>query len=328
MRRLVRSWLLSFVASSGPLWASPPPAAPITADAVEQATTFEPIGPKSHSAATLRIQILLDRAMFSSGEMDAMYGSNLKVAVAGFQKRNGLTVSGTIDEPTWDALARDPGPVIASYTIGDADVAGPFTPIPQSMMEQSTLPAMSYASPGEALGERFHVSPALLQELNPGKDLAKVGEVIAVPNVRPEPPPVVDAARVVVDRSDSTVRLEAKDGTVLAQFPASTGSRHDPLPIGNWKVQGVRHDPDFHYNPKLFWDAKKGDRKSTLQPGPNNPVGIVWVDLSKAHYGIHGTPEPSHIGKTQSHGCIRLTNWDAFLLSQSVRPGMPAVLQR
>jgi lipoprotein-anchoring transpeptidase ErfK/SrfK len=132
---------------------------------------------------------------------------------------------------------------------------------------------------------------------------------------------------VVVDKSEQNVRVLDAGGNVLAQFPATLGSAHDPLPLGTWQIQGVSKLPPFHYNPDLFWDAGAKDEKATLPPGPNGPVGVVWIDLSKEHYGIHGTPEPQSVSRTQSHGCIRLTNWDAAKLAQMVKPGTPAVLQ-
>jgi lipoprotein-anchoring transpeptidase ErfK/SrfK len=107
----------------------------------------------------------------------------------------------------------------------------------------------------------------------------------------------------------------------------TSGSTHDPLPIGTWKVNGVQRNPKFHYNPDLFWDATPGDRKATLQPGPNNPVGVVWIDLSKPHYGIHGSPEPSNIGHVESHGCVRLTNWDADRVARWVKAGTQVVFR-
>ena len=116
-------------------------------------------------------------------------------------------------------------------------------------------------------------------------------------------------------------------GKILAQYPASSGSEHDPLPIGMWKINGVAKNPPFHYNPELFWDAEPNHSKAKIAPGPNNPVGVVWIDLTKDHYGIHGTPEPARVGHTQSHGCIRLTNWDAMELAGMVRPGLPAELK-
>jgi lipoprotein-anchoring transpeptidase ErfK/SrfK len=177
----------------------------------------------------------------------------------------------------------------------------------------------------EALGEKFHASPALLQRLNPGATFA-AGEDILVPNVLGQAE-LPKADHVVVDKSDATVSLVDAAGNTFAQFPATMGSEHDPLPIGAWKIQGVANAPAFHYNPALFWDADPTHAKATIAPGPNNPVGVVWIDLSKDHYGIHGTPEPATVGKTQSHGCIRLTNWDALTLSHAVAPGMGALLQ-
>ena len=298
----------------------------LTPDVVNDSGLTPALGEKATGAAVLRAQVLLDRANFSTGEMDAVFGAKMRIAIAGFQKANDLEPTGTTDERTWAALNRDSAPILTSYVITDADVAGPFAPIPADMMDKAKLPALGYASAAEALGERFHVRPMLLQRLNRGKDLGRAGEEIVVPQVEPTAP-LTRAAKVVVDKSDSTVSLVDADGKTIAQFPASTGSEHDPLPLGTWKIMGVAKNPVFHYNPALFWDAESDQAKATIPAGPNNPVGIVWIDLSKKHYGIHGTPEPRNIGKTESHGCIRLTNWDAWLLSQSVRPGMPAILQ-
>ena len=152
------------------------------------------------------------------------------------------------------------------------------------------------------------------------------GTTILVPNVMDAPAPEA-AAQVIVDASDGTVLLAAADGTVVAQFPASTGSEHDPLPLGEWKVTVIAVDPTFSYNPDLFWDADPEHAKAKLAAGPNNPVGRVWIELSKEHYGIHGTPEPSRVGKSESHGCIRVTNWTAVLLSAVVKSGMPVLMR-
>jgi lipoprotein-anchoring transpeptidase ErfK/SrfK len=298
----------------------------LTQESVNDAGLVSPVVRGEKGAAVLRAEILLDRARFSPGEIDGAYGSNLHQAIAGFQASRGLQVSGNVDAPTWQALDSDSAPVLVSVTLTDGDVAGPFKPLPAGMQAQAKLDALGYTSSLEALGERFHASPALLRQLNPDKDFGKVGETLVVPGVEAATPmPAV--AKVVVDKSDSTVSLLDDAGKVVAQYPASTGSDHDPLPIGDWKIKGVGKHPTFHYNPKLFWDAKAKDAKATLPAGPNNPVGVVWIDLSKDHYGIHGTPEPSKIGKTQSHGCIRMTNWSALEVSQAVKPGMTATLQ-
>ena len=276
--------------------------------------------------STLRAQVLLDRAYFSPGEIDGAAGSNLRRALNGFQANRGISVTGELDAATWTALNADAAPELQTYTIDATDVAGPFKAIPTDMMEKAKLPALGYTSALEGLAEKFHASPALLKKLNPGKDLSRAGEEIIVPAVTPTAP-LPAAAKVVVDKSDSTVSLQDAAGKTIAQFPASTGSEHDPLPLGEWKIQSIARDPVFHYNPALFWDANESHAKAKIPAGPNNPVGVVWVDLSKEHYGIHGTPEPSRIGKTQSHGCIRLTNWTALLLAKAVSPGMTALLQ-
>ncbi|WP_229422048.1 L,D-transpeptidase family protein [Massilia aquatica] len=281
---------------------------------------------KLSAATLLRAQVLLDRAHFSAGEIDAASGSNMRLALSGFQKKAGLEPSGTLDEATWAALNADSADALVQYTLLDADVAGPFAPIPEGMAEKAKLSTLGYSSVAEALGEKFHVSPALLARLNPGKDLSRAGEAILVPNVL-DTEPLPKAARIVVDRSDRSLTLLDAAGAILAQFPSSTGSSHDPLPIGSWKVNGIARNPVYHYNPKLFWDASPGDKKAKLPSGPNNPVGVAWVDLSKDHYGIHGTPVPASIGKTQSHGCIRLTNWDVATLTGSVGYGTEVLLQ-
>jgi lipoprotein-anchoring transpeptidase ErfK/SrfK len=215
--------------------------------------------------------------------------------------------------------------VTTKYTITEADVAGPYAPVPEDLMEQAKLPTLAYASILEALGERFHASPTLLQALNPGAAFA-AGEVIEVPQV--ERSPLTGAAKVVVDQSDRAVYVHDAAGKVLARYPATMGSEKDPLPVGTWKINGVTKNPVFNYNPDLFWDADPEHSKAKIPAGPNNPVGTAWVDLSKEHYGIHGTPEPSTVGKTQSHGCVRLTNWDVLQLADAVAPGMPAVLAK
>ena len=146
----------------------------------------------------------------------------------------------------------------------------------------------------------------------------------------PAKPPIDQAAgdvTVQVARADSSLRVLDAGGKVIFFAPVTTGSEHDPLPPGNWTVTGVDWHPAFHYNPDLFWDAKPGDNRATIKAGPNNPVGVVWINLSLEHYGLHGTPEPANIGRTESHGCVRLTNWDAVKVASLVKKGTPVIFQ-
>jgi lipoprotein-anchoring transpeptidase ErfK/SrfK len=278
------------------------------------------------SASVLRAQILLDRAHYSPGEIDGRFGGTMRGAVAAFNRARKTKGGNRVTAATWKALSADTAPAIVSYTITAEDVAGPFTKIPEEMAEKAKLPSLGYESVAEGLGEKFHVSPNLLAALNPGKKFDRAGTVIQVPNVVRAP--IAKSAGMIVRVSRSAGALEAVDanGTVLARYPATTGSKHDPLPIGKWKINGVARNPTYNYNPELFWDAEPTDKKAKLAAGPNSPVGTVWIDLSKPHYGIHGTPVPSTIGKTSSHGCIRLTNWDALELASLVKPGTAALL--
>jgi len=289
-----------------------------------------PVAAKKPGATTLsaaekelRTQVLLDRAHFSVGEIDGKPGSKTKRALAAYEKER--VAGAAVADAGWQALNTDTAPTLVEYTITAEDVKGPFVKIPQDMTAKAKLKALDYASPAEKLAEKFHASPTLLRSLNPGKRLDRAGETIRVPNVHTEAP--AKAASVVVDQSDASVTAKDAQDKVLARYPATMGSEHDPLPLGTWKVTGVQQDPPFNYNPDLFWDAKATQSKAKIAPGPNNPVGVVWIDLSKEHYGIHGTPEPGQIGKTESHGCIRLTNWDAAELAKVVAPGVTAVLQ-
>jgi len=283
---------------------------------------------------TLAVQVMLDRAGFSPGEIDGTPGRNLQRALAAFQRAHGLAPSGAIDEGTLTALInRSRGrPPVVTYEIAPEDLAGPFVGVPTDLMEQAKLESLAYASPLEALAEKFHVNPRVLEELNPGATFDRAGERVVVPDVAaidplaPMPGSSPDAT-IVVSRADSALTVQDANGAVLFHAPVTTGSRHDPLPIGRWKVTGVQRMPPFHYNPVLFWDADPSHSKARIAPGPNNPVGTMWIDLTKPHYGIHGTPEPSRIGHLQSHGCVRLTNWDANRVAQWARPGMEVIFK-
>jgi len=298
----------------------------------------------------LGAQVLLDRLGFSPGVIDGAGGSNFAKALRGYQEANGLPVSGALDDATVKSFDPYRGiPTVIDVTLSADILAGPFVgPIPAKEADQAKLASLGYSDAMEKLAERYHTRPATLIALNSPATRLAPGVTIKAPNVIPPKldfPPDLDpawrktlwtlnvgsdqpaVAKLVVDQSDGVLRAYDAGGKLIAQFPATMGSEHDPLPIGAWKVQGRSFNPSFHFNPKLFWDADGKDKKALLPPGPNGPVGVVWLDLDKPHYGIHGTPNPEKIGKTESHGCIRLTNWDAARLAQMVKPGVPAIFQ-
>jgi lipoprotein-anchoring transpeptidase ErfK/SrfK len=268
----------------------------------------------------LATQVALDRAGFSAGEIDGVGGAKTRQALDAYQK-----TSGALPDTSADPLT--------TYTITEPDAAGPFIgTLPSDMMDQAKLPALGYTSMLEALAERFHSSPNFLKRLNPGSSW-KAGDTIKVPNVEPFELSSAKAARgvpgvdVIVSAASKSLEVRDPSGKILMHAPVTTGSAHDPLPIGEWKVNGVSWNPVFNYNPDLFWDANAAQAKTKIAAGPNNPVGVVWIDISKEHYGLHGTPEPSTIGRTESHGCIRLTNWDATRLARLVSPGTKVIFQ-
>jgi lipoprotein-anchoring transpeptidase ErfK/SrfK len=271
--------------------------------------------PKTVAADILATQVLLDRAGFSPGEIDGRGGRNTQTAIRAFEKANNTTIAA--------ALAAAEPPTI-TYTISAHDVSVPtVSAIPEDMMEKAKLKKLEYTSVLEMLAERFHAAPALLKRLNPSAKFAE-GEQVTVPNVtvisEAEGKPIPNIV-VRVSKQASALTVTDASGKVIMHAPVTSGSQHDPLPIGSWTVTAVVRNPTFNYNPDLFWDADPNHAKAKLPPGPNGPVGLVWVDINKPHYGIHGTPEPGTVGHTTSHGCVRLTNWDALKLAAIVGKG-------
>ncbi|MCB4860718.1 L,D-transpeptidase family protein [Sphingobium sp. PNB] len=309
----------------------------------------EPTGAPARVESVLQAQVALDRAGFSPGVLDGKEGMSFTTALRGFQEAKGLPTTGEYDEATARALLGDrPQPATLLVKIPADFARGPFFAVPRELNDQAKLPALGYRNLLEKLAERFHTRPEALLALNPPNTKLGAGATIRVPAIANQPVARIEgdergwgetlaglgvakeqtqADHIVVDKSDGVLRAYDAQNRLIAQFPATMGSQHDPLPIGTWEIKGLSRNPDFHYNPDLFWDASSTDQKAVLKPGPNGPVGVVWIDLSKPHYGIHGTPEPQTIGRTESHGCIRLTNWDAARLAQMVKSGVKAVFQ-
>jgi lipoprotein-anchoring transpeptidase ErfK/SrfK len=296
------------------------PRQPLTAEAIEQAQFGQ--GQKDNTALIVKAEVLLDRAGFSPGVIDGHDGDNYRKAVAAFQRQRGLDPTGTLDGDTFNALAAtSEDPIMAEYEITGADSKGPFTKnIPANFEAMAKLPALDYPSPRDELAERFHMAEQLLAALNPGADFARAGTHIVVTDV-PQKPRHTRVAKVVIDKSARTLSAFDADGNLVAFYPASIGSAEKPAPSGEFKVKGVAHNPTYHYDPRFGFKGVTAQHKFTIRPGPKNPVGLVWIDLTAPSYGIHGTPSPEKIGKTESHGCIRLTNWDALDLAGMVHRG-------
>ena len=315
--------------------APPAPATPVVQPApapgaldpqgVDQAAfSAEALQSGDRAPSVVRAQVLLDRARFSPGMIDGTMGENVRQAIAAYEEANGLPVDGQLDEAVFQKLtAADAAPVLTQYVVTDKDVAGPFVQVPKDdIVGQSKLPHLGYQNVAEALAERFHMTEELLQALNPGADLTKAGTTITVAAVSDDKLPT-QVATIEVDKQEKAVRALDKDGKLIAFYPATIGSEEMPAPGGAWKVAGVAHEPTYTFDPKRLTYKQQGvTERTTVKAGPNNPVGVVWIDLTKDTYGIHGTPEPREVGKVSSHGCVRLTNWDAEELSTGVKTGV------
>jgi lipoprotein-anchoring transpeptidase ErfK/SrfK len=269
----------------------------------------------------LSAQVLLDRARFSPGVIDGMAGGNVARAVRAFRQEHKLPAGDQVDARLLGKLAEvAPGPILIRHTVTERDLAGPYlAALPKDFAEQAKLERVGYTSAAEALAERFHMTEELLRALNPGTQFGRPGaEILVVASRTGAMPGTV--ARIEVDKSVSAVRVYDQDRKLLASYPATIGSADMPSPAGQMQVEAVATDAVYYFDPEKLQFGP--DKKLEIPAGPNNPVGGVWIDLSKDGYGIHGAPEPKLIRKTSSHGCVRLTNWDAHELAHAAKPGV------
>ncbi|OTH00881.1 L,D-transpeptidase family protein [Acinetobacter sp. ANC 4973] len=292
-----------------------------TLDGLNNASWYENIG-KGQFPVYARAHVMLNNAHASPGAIDGSSGKNTLKAIASFQQINGIKPTGTLTQETWNALIAKQGskPAFIEYTITDADLKGPYAAsIPHDYALQAKMKGLYYTRVTEMLGEKFHMDEDFLKKLNPKATFKKAGEKIIVANIRNEVPE--DIHLIVAHKGAKQLYLFNSRNQMIGSFPATIGSSDTPSPTGTYKVTGVAPNPWYSYSPSNFIQGNN-KKPLSLPPGPNAPVGNIWIGLSKKSFGIHGTPNPSAISKTASHGCIRLTNWDANDLGKKVKSGV------
>jgi|GEM_PF-453379 len=301
----------------------------ITPEVVNAGARAFPIGRGHSGASVLRVQLLLDRAYFSTGMIDGRWGKNTTNAVQWLQTREGLPATGAVDSATYarlEELAGAPAELVRRHALTAEDVRGPFAPIPANIYEHARLRCSCYESLGEKLTELFHLRRDLLQKLNPGVKLDSLaaGDSLNVLDVRDmSAPPAGKVAMLLISGPDNYLQAVDSTGRILYHFAATLGSTFDPSPEGDFRVVSVHENPWWRYQPKILASVPDWKPEALIPPGPNNSVGRVWMALSAPHYGIHGTKSPETIGYAQSAGCVRLTNWDVMFLSKRLAPGVP-----
>ncbi|WBU56928.1 L,D-transpeptidase family protein [Paracoccus sediminicola] len=298
-------------------------AAPVTAQAIEAASYQGGALPGGQAALTVKVQVLLDRAGISPGVIDGIKGGMSRSAIAAFERRSGLPADGVMDPQVWAALQPFAGGAMTmDYTITEADAAELTQSIPTDYLEKANMTTLGYTSVAEKLGERFHMDDGFVTALNPGVALSP-GTTIKV--IAPSKPLKAKVARIFVEKGTNRVAAYDSEGHMVVNYPATIGSAQTPSPSGSHKVRTVALNPEYTYNPRVNFTQGENTQVLTLPPGPNGPVGSVWIALSKPTYGLHGTPNPERLFRGESHGCVRLTNWDAEELAHMVQPGVTAV---
>jgi lipoprotein-anchoring transpeptidase ErfK/SrfK len=301
----------------------------LDANAINNAPVVVPIKGDMSGPSVLKTQVYLDRLHFSIGALDGRWGRNSAITLWWYQRSRGIETAdpGALDEVTFRSLAAAAGgvPALVQHTLTEDDVKGPFVSIPDDVYEKEKLDCLCYESKEEKLAELFHSSSDFLEKVNPDRKLSDVnaGDQIWVPNVRERwTQDRPDIARIVVSIGGNTFNAFDAAGNLIFHAPTTLGSQYDPSPNETVKVQKITFTPHFHYQPTLFHEVPDDEPEANLAPGPNSPVGVVWVALTKPHFGIHGTSDPDSIGYASSHGCVRLTNWDAEEVGHRVIPGV------